>query len=123
MKKSGSGSESGSISQRHGSADPDPHQNVMDPQQNVMDPQHWLKEYTVLIRWIEERRSRRKLLDEEDLYVRNEEEVNNIFFAYQVIIIKLRLHLHRGSASFFVKPDPVPDSHLNKKLDLEPGPH
>jgi hypothetical protein len=27
---------SGSISQRHGSADPDP-----DPHQNVMDPQHW----------------------------------------------------------------------------------
>ncbi len=27
---------SGSISQRHGSADPDP-----GPQQNVMDPQHW----------------------------------------------------------------------------------
>jgi len=26
------GSESGSVSQRHGSADPDPHQNVMDPQ-------------------------------------------------------------------------------------------
>ena len=26
------GSASGSISQRHGSADPDPHQNVMDPQ-------------------------------------------------------------------------------------------
>jgi hypothetical protein len=35
-KISGSGSESGSgsISQRHGSADPD-------PPQNVMDPQHW----------------------------------------------------------------------------------
>jgi hypothetical protein len=32
---SASGSESGSISQRHGSADPDPHQNVM-------DPQHWV---------------------------------------------------------------------------------
>jgi hypothetical protein len=29
------GSESGSISQRHGSADPDP-----DPHQNVMDPRH-----------------------------------------------------------------------------------
>jgi hypothetical protein len=28
----GSTSESGSISQRHGSADPDPHQNVMDPE-------------------------------------------------------------------------------------------
>jgi hypothetical protein len=27
---------SGSISQRHGSADPDPHQNVI-------DPQHWLQ--------------------------------------------------------------------------------
>jgi hypothetical protein len=33
MKVEGSGSESGSISQKHGSADPDPHQNVMDPQQ------------------------------------------------------------------------------------------
>ncbi len=29
-------SASGSIGQRHGSADPDP-----DPHQNVMDPQHW----------------------------------------------------------------------------------
>jgi hypothetical protein len=28
---------SGSISQRHGSSDPDPY-----PHQNVMDPQHWL---------------------------------------------------------------------------------
>jgi hypothetical protein len=36
MKIEGSASESGSgsISQRHGSADPDPHQNVM-------DSQHW----------------------------------------------------------------------------------
>jgi hypothetical protein len=33
------GSKSRSISQRHGSADPDP-----DPPQNVMDPQHWLAE-------------------------------------------------------------------------------
>jgi hypothetical protein len=34
MKIAGSASESGSISQRHGSADPypDPHQNVMDPE-------------------------------------------------------------------------------------------
>jgi hypothetical protein len=31
---------SGSISQWHGSADPDP-----DPHQNVMDPQHWLEEF------------------------------------------------------------------------------
>ncbi len=32
MKIAGSGSASGSISQRHGSADPDLHKNVMDPQ-------------------------------------------------------------------------------------------
>jgi hypothetical protein len=31
-KIAGSGSESGSISQRHGFADPDPHQSVMDPE-------------------------------------------------------------------------------------------
>jgi hypothetical protein len=39
-KIAGFGSESGSITQRYGSADPDP-----DPHspQNVMDPQHWLK--------------------------------------------------------------------------------
>jgi hypothetical protein len=36
-KMAESGSESGSISQRHGSADPDPDP---DPPQNVMDPQH-----------------------------------------------------------------------------------
>ncbi len=34
--RSGVGSGSGSISQRYGSGDPDPHQNVP-------DPQHWLK--------------------------------------------------------------------------------
>jgi hypothetical protein len=35
---SGSGYESGSISQRHGFADPDPdpHQNVIDPQQDLL---------------------------------------------------------------------------------------
>jgi hypothetical protein len=77
-----------------------------------------------LIRWIEERRSRRKLLDEEDLYVRNEEEVNNIFFAYQVIIIKksgLRIRIHIGDPHYFGKPDPNP--HWNEMLNLEPGPH
>jgi hypothetical protein len=33
-----SGSESGSISQRLGSADPDPHQNVMDPEHCPLPP-------------------------------------------------------------------------------------
>ncbi len=36
-KIAGSGYASGSISQRHGSADPDPYP---DPPENVMDPQH-----------------------------------------------------------------------------------
>jgi hypothetical protein len=36
-KIAGSGSASGSISQRHGLADPD---TDPDPQQNVMDPEH-----------------------------------------------------------------------------------
>jgi hypothetical protein len=38
IEESGSASRfgSGSISQMHGSADPDP-----DPHQNVTDPQHW----------------------------------------------------------------------------------
>jgi hypothetical protein len=40
-KTGGSASEPGSISQRHGSADPDPYQNVM-------DPQHWYREYLIL---------------------------------------------------------------------------
>jgi hypothetical protein len=31
-KIAGAGSESGSSSQRHGSADPDPHQNVINPE-------------------------------------------------------------------------------------------
>ncbi len=35
---SASGSEFGSISQRHGSADPDPNKNVM-------DPEHWKRNY------------------------------------------------------------------------------
>ncbi len=40
MKIAGSGSASGSISQRLWSADPDP-----DLYQNVMDPEHWLLEW------------------------------------------------------------------------------
>ncbi len=41
-KMAGSGSEYGSISQRHRSVDPDP-----DPHLNVMDPQHWFQKYRI----------------------------------------------------------------------------
>jgi hypothetical protein len=41
------GTGSGSISQRHGSADPDP-----DPPQNVMDPQHWgTDNFNIFVDW------------------------------------------------------------------------
>jgi hypothetical protein len=39
----GSASRSGSISQRHKSADPD-------PDQNVMNPQHWPEVYSTLMK-------------------------------------------------------------------------
>jgi hypothetical protein len=47
-KIAGSGSESRSISQRHGSADPDPHQNVM-------DPEHWPVSMFILLAYSEEK--------------------------------------------------------------------
>jgi hypothetical protein len=55
MKIEGSGSESGSISQRHGSTDPD-----TDPHQNVMDPQHYHKGLpsVYVSRWPRGRRKR-----------------------------------------------------------------
>jgi hypothetical protein len=40
-KIAGSGSESGSISQRHVSADPDSHQNVMDPEHWYVQARYW----------------------------------------------------------------------------------
>jgi hypothetical protein len=43
-EKARSGSTSGSISHRHGSADPDPHPNVM-------DPQHWNFEIIFTLLW------------------------------------------------------------------------
>jgi hypothetical protein len=45
MAESGSASESGSTSQRYGSADPDLHP---DPHQNFMDPQHWCLQHLYL---------------------------------------------------------------------------
>lgn len=41
--------------------------------------------FIFLFRWIEERRSRRKVVDQSDIYVKNDEAVNNIFFAQQVV--------------------------------------
>jgi ubiquitin carboxyl-terminal hydrolase BAP1 len=41
--------------------------------------------FIFLFKWIEERRSRRKNIDEEHLYVKDPEVVNSIFFAQQMV--------------------------------------
>lgn len=41
--------------------------------------------FIFLFRWIEERRARRKIVDTSETYVKDEETVNNIFFAQQVV--------------------------------------
>ncbi len=42
--------------------------------------------FIFLFKWIEERRARRKLLDDADsLYVKDDEKVNSIFFAQQIV--------------------------------------
>ncbi|XP_039295521.1 ubiquitin carboxyl-terminal hydrolase calypso-like [Nilaparvata lugens] len=41
--------------------------------------------FIFLFRWIEERRSRRKIVDQSDIFVKDEEIVNNIFFAQQMV--------------------------------------
>ncbi|XP_068245724.1 ubiquitin carboxyl-terminal hydrolase calypso isoform X2 [Palaemon carinicauda] len=41
--------------------------------------------FIFLFRWIEERRSRRKIVENTDNYVRNEAVVNNMFFAQQMV--------------------------------------
>lgn len=41
--------------------------------------------FIFLFRWIEERRSRRKVVDQIESFVKDEEAVNNIFFAQQMV--------------------------------------
>lgn len=41
--------------------------------------------FIFLFRWIEERRSRRKIVDQTDIFVKNDDAINSIFFAQQMI--------------------------------------
>lgn len=41
--------------------------------------------FIFLFRWIEERRARRKIVDTSEIFVKDEETVNSIFFAQQVV--------------------------------------
>lgn len=64
--------------------------------------------FIFLFRWIEERRSRRKVVDQSDIYVKDEDIVNNIFFAQQrvpnscathslISVLLNRSNIHLGS--------------------------
>ena len=63
--------------------------------------------FIFLFRWIEERRSRRKVVEQDESFVKDEDIVNNIFFAQQVIYfscisvtlfhIKNKMNLHTFS--------------------------
>nr|NVI70513.1 calypso [Cucujiformia] len=41
--------------------------------------------FIFLFRWVEERRSRRKVVEQQETFVKDEEAVNNIFFAQQMV--------------------------------------
>jgi len=41
--------------------------------------------FIFLFRWIEERRARRKIVETFDIFVKDEDAVNGIFFAHQVV--------------------------------------
>jgi hypothetical protein len=66
-------------------------EEIYDLQKSIEGPVYG---FIFLFRWIEERRSRRKVVDQSESFVKDEDVVNNIFFAQQVtlklyIIVKL----------------------------------
>lgn len=65
--------------------------------------------FIFLFKWIEERRSRRKIIEDSDSFVRDDSVVNNIFFAQQVNytllqkLIKLKIHLtHHLTINYYL---------------------
>ncbi|KXJ68377.1 hypothetical protein RP20_CCG003858 [Aedes albopictus] len=57
-------------------------EEIYDLQKNIEGPVYG---FIFLFRWIEERRARRKIVETTEIYVKDEEAVNNIFFAQQVV--------------------------------------
>lgn len=57
-------------------------EEIYDLQKQVEGPVYG---FIFLFRWIEERRARRKIIDTSEIYVKDEETVNEIFFAQQVV--------------------------------------
>ncbi len=71
---------SGSISQRHGSADPDP-----DPHQNVMDPQHW--SCIILVQSDPDTDPKASILEKTDVFQLSRRQKLNNFEIHIIIII------------------------------------
>ncbi|XP_055386808.1 ubiquitin carboxyl-terminal hydrolase calypso [Condylostylus longicornis] len=57
-------------------------EEVYDLQKSIEGPVYG---FIFLFRWIEERRARRKIVETTEIYVKDEEAINNIFFAQQVV--------------------------------------
>uniref|UniRef100_A0A1B6CEQ9 Ubiquitin carboxyl-terminal hydrolase n=1 Tax=Clastoptera arizonana TaxID=38151 RepID=A0A1B6CEQ9_9HEMI len=57
-------------------------EEIYDLQKSIDSPVYG---FIFLFRWIEERRSRRKIWDQSDIFLKEEEIVNNIFFAQQMV--------------------------------------
>lgn len=57
-------------------------EEIYDLQKSIEGPVYG---FIFLFRWIEERRARRKIVDTSETYVKDEDTVNNIFFAQQVV--------------------------------------
>ncbi|XP_014225615.1 ubiquitin carboxyl-terminal hydrolase calypso [Trichogramma pretiosum] len=57
-------------------------EEIYDVQKSLEGPVYG---FIFLFRWIEERRSRRKVVEEDETFCKDEETVNNMFFAQQVV--------------------------------------
>ncbi|KDR20573.1 ubiquitin carboxyl-terminal hydrolase calypso [Zootermopsis nevadensis] len=57
-------------------------EEIYDLQKSIEGPVYG---FIFLFRWIEERRSRRKVVDQSESFVKDEDVVNNIFFAQQMV--------------------------------------
>ncbi|XP_071440210.1 ubiquitin carboxyl-terminal hydrolase calypso isoform X2 [Hetaerina americana] len=57
-------------------------EEIYDLQKSIEGPVYG---FIFLFRWIEERRSRRKIVDKSESFVKDEDVVNNIFFAQQMV--------------------------------------
>lgn len=76
-------------------------EEIYDLQKPLEDP---VFGFIFLFRWIEERRARRKIVEQTESYVKDEEAVNKIFFAQQVCkIINYKKKLNQKQNTFVEK--------------------